>query len=73
MEPRSVGLWIVGVGLTLVVVGLVVHFGGLSWFGRLPGDIRYEGERTRVIVPLTSMILLSVFLTLLVNLLRRWL
>ena len=65
------GLLIIGAGLTLAVVGLVVHFGGLSWFGRLPGDIRYQGENTRVFVPITSMILASVVLTVLVNLFRR--
>ena len=71
MESRSLGLLIIGAGLTLAVVGLVVYFGGLSWFGRLPGDIRYQGETTRVFVPITSMILASVVLTVLVNLFRR--
>ncbi len=71
MESRSLGLLIIGAGLTLAVVGLVVYFGGLSWFGRLPGDIRYQGETTRVFVPITSMILASVVLTVLVNLVRK--
>ena len=71
MEPRTLGLWIMGAGVAVIVVGLVVYFGGLSWFGKLPGDIRYQGERTSVFVPLTSMLLASVLLTLLVNLLRR--
>ena len=71
MESRTLGVLIIGVGLTLAFVGLVVYFGGLSWFGRLPGDIRYQGETTRVFVPITSMILASVVLTVLVNLLRR--
>jgi hypothetical protein len=71
MEPRSLGLLIVGVGLALALVGLVVYFGGFSWFGRLPGDIRYQGENTRVFVPITSMLLASAVLTLLLNLARR--
>ena len=71
MESRSLGLLIIGAGLTLAVVGLVVYFGGLSWFGRLPGDIRYQGENSRVFVPITSMILASVVLTVLVNLFRK--
>ena len=65
------GLLIVGAGVTLTLVGLVVYFGGFSWFGRLPGDIRYQGENTRVFVPITSMLLTSVVLTLLLNLVRR--
>ncbi len=65
------GLLIVGAGLALALVGLVVYFGGFSWFGRLPGDIRYQGENTRVFVPITSMLLASAVLTLLLNLARR--
>ncbi|HXV64623.1 MAG TPA: DUF2905 domain-containing protein [Vicinamibacteria bacterium] len=71
MDTRSVGLVLAGVGAALLTLGLVVHWGGFSWFGRLPGDIRYESETTRVFVPLTSMILLSVLATLALNLLRR--
>ncbi|MCZ2109369.1 MAG: DUF2905 family protein, partial [Dehalococcoidia bacterium] len=40
MDARSAGLLIVGLGVAAVVVGLVVMTGALSWFGRLPGDIR---------------------------------
>lgn len=71
MEPRSLGLLIIGAGVVLALVGVIVYFGGFSWFGRLPGDIRYEGENTRVFIPITSMILASLVLTLLLNLLRR--
>ncbi len=72
MNPsRSTGLLLIALGLTAVVVGLLVWSGALSWFGRLPGDIRYERGSTRVYFPLTSMLLVSVVLSLLVNLLRR--
>lgn len=72
METRSVGLVIIAAGASLALIGLAVYYGGFSWFGRLPGDIRYEGERTRVLIPITSMILTSVVLTLLANLAKRW-
>lgn len=71
MGQRSLGLLLVGVGAVVVVVGLLVASGALGWFGRLPGDIRVEGERTRVYVPITSMIIVSVVLTVLLALLRR--
>ncbi len=67
------GPWIVGVGVVLALFGILVWSGGLDWFGRLPGDLRFEGERSRTYVPITSMILASVVLTLLVNLVRRFL
>jgi uncharacterized membrane protein YidH (DUF202 family) len=69
---RSVGLLIVVGGVFIVVVGLLIYFGGLSWFGRLPGDIRYESGNVRVYIPIVSMLLVSVALTLLIRLLR-WL
>lgn len=72
MDNRSLGLLIAGLGGVVVVVGLVVATGGLSWFGRLPGDLRYETERTRVFVPITSMLLVSAVLTLVLTLLSRW-
>lgn len=70
---KSAGLLLVLVGLALVVVGLLAYSGALSWFGRLPGDLRWEGEHTRVYVPLTSMLLISVVLSLIAFLLRRFL
>jgi len=73
METRELGLLLLGLGALLAVAGLVIYWGGVSWFGRLPGDIRYESESTRVYIPITSMILLSILLTLLLNAVRRFL
>ncbi|HSP77529.1 MAG TPA: DUF2905 family protein [Myxococcaceae bacterium] len=70
---KSVGLLLVGVGLLLVITGLLAYSGALSWFGRLPGDLRWEGEHSRIYFPLTSMLLISLLLSLLVAVLRRFL
>jgi hypothetical protein len=59
-------------GLVLVAVGLVVWWGGFGWFGRLPGDIRIERETVRVYIPLVSMLVVSLVLTLLLNIVRRF-
>lgn len=59
-------------GVFIVVVGLLIYAGGLRWFGRLPGDIRYESGNVRVYIPIVSMLLVSVALTLLFSLLRRF-
>lgn len=53
----------------LLLVGLLFFTRRLSWFGRLPGDIRYEGRRTRVYAPLVSMLLLSLVLSLALSIL----
>lgn len=58
------------VGAGLLVLGALVRFAPdlFSWFGHLPGDIDYQGERSRVFIPITSMIVVIVALTLIVNL-----
>ena len=58
-------------GIAAIVLGLLVRVGALGWFGNLPGDIRIEGERTRVFIPITSMLILSVVLSALLALFRR--
>ena len=72
MSERPLGLLVVAAGVAVVVIGLLIWSGGLSWFGRLPGDIRVERGATRVYVPLVSMLLVSIVLSLLLNLLRRF-
>jgi len=69
---RSVGLLVVVAGVFIIVVGFLIYSGALSWFGRLPGDIRYERGSVRVYIPIVSMLLISVALTVLFNLLRRF-
>ncbi len=69
------GKYIIFIGLALVLVGLLVYFFSdkLHWLGRLPGDIRVERENFRFYFPLTTMILLSLLLTLVVNLIKKFL
>jgi hypothetical protein len=69
---RSVGLLVIVGGVFIIVVGLLIYSGGLSWFGRLPGDIRYESGSVRLYIPIVSMLLVSLALTLIFNLLRRF-
>ena len=69
----SAGPLLVVGGVVLVLVGLLVWSGGLSWFGRLPGDIRIERETVRIYVPIVSMLLVSAVLSLVLYAARRWL
>jgi hypothetical protein len=72
MSYTPVGSLLIALGIGLVVVGLLVSLGGFGWFGRLPGDIRIERESVRVYIPFASMILISVVLSLVVYLIRRF-
>ncbi len=69
---QQLGVLLVAAGVLIVLVGLLVWSGGLSWIGRLPGDIRIERPGFRLHVPLTSMLLLSLALTVVINILRRF-
>jgi hypothetical protein len=71
MDTRSTGLWIAALGAIAVVIGLLVASGALGWFGRLPGDIRIETDNTRVYVPITSMLIVSVVVSIFAALIRR--
>ena len=75
MEDRmqgSIANWIIGAGIALSMVGLITKTGALSWFGQLPGDIRIEREGFQFYFPLMSMILISVVLSALVAVVRRF-
>ena len=72
MDTRGPGLMLIAAGVALVLVGGLVWSGLLSFFGRLPGDFRYEGEHTRIYVPFMSMLVVSVVLSALAALARRF-
>ena len=67
------GKILIVVGLLTVVSGLIIQFApqAFSWFGKLPGDIRYEKGNFKFFFPLTTMILLSVGVSLLLKLFGR--
>jgi hypothetical protein len=59
-------------GLALVVFGGL--FWALSkavWFGRLPGDLSLSGDNVSVYVPIASMLLVSLVLTIVLNIAVR--
>jgi hypothetical protein len=69
---RAAGFILIVLGVCAIVAGLLAYAGWLSWFGRLPGDLRYEGDHMRVYVPVVSMLVVSLVLSLLFYLLRRF-
>ncbi|MFN2526467.1 MAG: DUF2905 domain-containing protein [Actinomycetota bacterium] len=71
MSARALGMFLIWLGVGATILGLLLLSGALSWFGRLPGDIRVEGEQTRIYFPITSMLLISAAVTLVANLIRR--
>ena len=70
MAPTPKFLMILGA--SFFVGGLLWHFGILQYLrlGHLPGDISIEREHTRIYIPITTCIVLSVVLSLLMRLFR---
>lgn len=73
MDLSTAARWIMAVGAALLALG------GLLWLaaragvplGNLPGDLRWQGGGLTCFVPLASAIVLSLLLTLLLNLVIR--
>jgi NAD/NADP transhydrogenase beta subunit len=63
---------LITLGVGLILIGLLLWSGSLAWFGRLPGDIRIERETVRVYVSIVSMLLVSVVVSVVLYLARRF-
>jgi uncharacterized membrane protein len=70
---QQAGKVLIIIGIILIIAGLIMYFAGnrLGWIGHLPGDIRIEKENMRIYIPITTMILISVILSLLLYLIRK--
>ncbi len=60
------------IGIVLVVVGLIVSSKlQIPWLGKLPGDIQFKRDNVQIYIPIVTSILLSILLTVIINLFRR--
>nr|PZN81630.1 MAG: DUF2905 domain-containing protein [Pseudomonadota bacterium] len=62
---------IILIGLVLVAVGLVWMLAERLGLGRLPGDIVIERENFRLYIPLMTMLIVSIVLSLVMWLINR--
>lgn len=69
---RQIGLMVVFAGAILIGLGILIYSGALRWFGKLPGDIRYQSDHVQFYAPIASMLIVSLVLSLLFYLLRRF-
>jgi len=70
----EIGKYIIIIGSLILLAGIGIYFfhEKLHWLGRLPGDIRIEKENFRFYFPLTTMIVFSVALSVLVQIIKRF-
>jgi len=72
MAVEPLGRMILYIGIILVLIGgFFILMGKVPWIGRLPGDIVYRREGLTIFLPITTMILISLILTLLMNIVWR--
>ena len=73
MNPET-GKYLIIAGGLLLAAGVLVYFfhDKLHWIGRLPGDIRIEKENFKFYFPITTMILLSIIVTILIRIFRKF-
>jgi Protein of unknown function (DUF2905) len=68
----DLGRFIALAGAVLLVIGGAIWLAGKApWLGNLPGDIRIQRENVSCFFPLATMILVSVVLTIVVNIVLR--
>jgi hypothetical protein len=60
------------IGIILVLIGgFFILMAKVPWFGRLPGDIVWRRGGSTIFIPITTMVLVSLVLTLLMNIVWR--
>lgn len=69
----DIGKFLIIVGGLTLIAGVTISFAPwlLNWFGKLPGDINIENEHSSVFIPITSMVVISLILTIVLNLFFR--
>lgn len=72
---QQTGKYIIVAGAVVIILGVLIYFfhDKLHWIGRLPGDIRVEKDNFRFYLPITTMILFSVVITMVLYLVKRFL
>ena len=72
MNIGEMGRWMMLAGGALFLMGVLFWLGGrLPWFGNLPGDIVVKRDNLTLYMPLGTMLLLSVLLTIALNVIGR--
>ena len=72
MALESLGKLLIYIGVGIVMLGaFFMLMSKLPWFGRLPGDIAVHKEGWTIYIPITTMILVSLVLTVLLNFIFR--
>lgn len=68
---KNIGMILVLFGSIAVIVGALLYVGvGLSWLGKLPGDVRIMKPGYSIYIPITTCLLISIIFSIIVYLIR---
>lgn len=62
--PQQIGKWLILMGATIVLVGVLVMMLGRVGLFKLPGDLEFSGKNWRIYFPIASCVIISIVLTL---------
>ncbi|HEU5365799.1 MAG TPA: DUF2905 domain-containing protein [Hanamia sp.] len=71
---QQTGKYVLIAGVIIAVAGIIIYFfhDYFKWIGRLPGDFRIEKENFRFYFPLATMIILSLVISIIINIFKRF-
>ena len=72
MASHDIGKALIIIGLVVLIVGVLVTFSPrIPLLGRLPGDLSFHMGEHHVFIPIATCILMSIGLTVVVNVVLR--
>lgn len=71
---NQLGKALIGMGLLIAAIGVALVLAGKLniTFGKLPGDITYQRKNLTVFAPFGTMIVVSLVLSIILNIFSRW-
>ena len=70
----EIGKWLIYIGFTISVLGLIFFIFGdrLGFLGNLFGDLKYESENIKFFFPFTSMLIISIIFSIIINIISKF-
>ena len=64
----------IGIGIFIPFIGFIFYLFGdrLSFLGNLPGDLKYQSDNINLFFPITSMLIVSLFLSSIIRIIIRF-
>ncbi|MEP6583436.1 MAG: DUF2905 domain-containing protein [Ginsengibacter sp.] len=70
---QETGKYIIIAAIILLITGIIIYFfhDQFKWLGNLPGDVKVKSDNFRFYFPVVTMIIISLVVTILINIIRR--